>query len=79
MRIVVDILDELAGLLGTDGCSLSRAVLEAVAVEAYRERKLSTAQLQRLLGSENRYDLDGFLKRREVWLAVRAKCRHTVA
>ena len=64
----MEIPEELSAILGTGGRDLSRAVLESVAIEAYRERKLSTAQLQRLLGFDNRYDLDGFLKSHEVWL-----------
>ena len=47
---------------------LSRAALEAIALEAYRERKLTAAQLRRILGFETRYQLDGFLKKHEVWL-----------
>jgi hypothetical protein len=30
-------------------------------------RKLTTAQLRRLLGFASRYELDGFLKQHEVW------------
>lgn len=37
-------------------------------MEAYRERKLSTAQVRRLLGFETGYELDGFLKTHQVWL-----------
>jgi Uncharacterised protein family (UPF0175) len=54
--------------LETPGQELSRSVFEAVVLEAYRERKLSTAQLQRLLGFETGYELDGFLKAHQVWL-----------
>jgi Uncharacterised protein family (UPF0175) len=50
------------------GQELTRSVLEAVALEAYRERKLSTAQLRRLLGFETGYELEGFLKAHQVWL-----------
>jgi predicted HTH domain antitoxin len=38
-----------------------------MAVEAYRAHRLTEHQLATLLGME-RYELDGFLKRREVWL-----------
>jgi hypothetical protein len=47
---------------------LSRVAFEAIALKAYRERKISTSQLRRLLGFESRYELDGFLKQHEVWL-----------
>jgi Uncharacterised protein family (UPF0175) len=67
-QVTLDIPDELSAALATPGLELSRSVLEAIALEAYRERKLSTVQLRRLLGFESRYELDGFLKCREVWL-----------
>jgi predicted HTH domain antitoxin len=67
-NVTVEIPDELSALIATPGCDLSRTVFEAIALEAYRERKLSTAQLRRLLGFKSRYELDGFLKARETWL-----------
>jgi hypothetical protein len=48
--------------------NLHAAFFEAIVLEAYRERKLSTAQLRRLLGFETGYELDGFLKTHQVWL-----------
>ena len=66
--MTLDIPDELSAALTAPGRELSRSVFEALALEAYRERKLSTAQLRRLLGFETRYELDGFLKAHEVWL-----------
>jgi hypothetical protein len=38
-----------------------------MAVEAYRARRLSELQLATLLGID-RYELDGFLNKHEVWL-----------
>jgi predicted HTH domain antitoxin len=49
------------------GLDPARAALEDMAVEAYRAHRLTEHQLATLLGME-RYELDGFLKRREVWL-----------
>ncbi len=68
MRLVLDLPDELTVALAGQGCDLSRAAFESIALEAYRERKLTTAQLRRLLGLASRYELDGFLKQHEVWL-----------
>ena len=45
----------------------ARVALEDMAVQAYRVRRLSEHQLATLLGM-GRYDLDGFLKLREVYL-----------
>ena len=68
MEVILDLPDELSAALAGSGQDLPRAALEAMALEAYRERKLTTAQLRRLLGFESRYELDGFLKQHKVWL-----------
>jgi hypothetical protein len=68
MRLTLDLPDELSSVLATSEAELPRAAFEAIALEAYRERKLTTSQLRRVLGFESRYQLDGFLKRHEVWL-----------
>ena len=60
--------ETLSAAIAEPGRDLSRIAFEAIAVEAYRERKLSDGQLQRLLGFEVEDELDGFLKAREVWL-----------
>ena len=67
-HVTINIPEELSVAISSPGRDLSRTVLEALALEAYREHKLSTAQLRRLLGFESRYELDGFLKAHEVWL-----------
>jgi hypothetical protein len=38
-----------------------------------RERKITTAQLRRLLGFSTRYELDGFLREHQVWLDYTAR------
>ncbi len=68
MQITLDLPEDIAHYLAGKGENLSRAALEAIALEAYRERKLSTAQLHKLLGFRSRSELDGFLKQRQVWL-----------
>ena len=62
MQLTLDLPDELTAALAPQGRDLTRAAFEAIALEAYREHKLTTAQLRRLLGFESRYELDGFLK-----------------
>jgi hypothetical protein len=68
MQFTLDLPDELSAALAAPGQDLSRAAFEAIALESYRERKLTTAQLRRLLGFESRHELEGFLKEHEVWL-----------
>lgn len=67
-QVVLDLPEELASALCEQGADLSRTLFEKLAVGAYRENKLSTSQLRRILGFETQYELDGFLKVREVWL-----------
>ena len=68
MQLILSLPDELSAALSTSGQDLSQAAFEAIALEAYRERKLTTAQLRRLFGFDTRDALDVFLKQHEVWL-----------
>ncbi|HKD05052.1 MAG TPA: UPF0175 family protein [Bryobacteraceae bacterium] len=65
MRLTVEIPDDLAARLSTGG-DLSRRALEAWATEEYRVGHLTRADLSRLLGFETRFELDDFLKARQV-------------
>lgn len=68
MQVVVDIPDNLAPQLIPAGQDPARAVLEDALVQAYRENRISAHQLQQALNIETRYELDGFLKARQVWI-----------
>jgi Uncharacterised protein family (UPF0175) len=67
MQITIEIPDDLAATLSASGQDPARAALEAIALEAYRQRHLSGYQLRMLLGISSRYELDGFLKQRQVY------------
>jgi len=67
MEITLEIPDELAAVLTPAGQAPGRAALEALALEAYRERRLTGYQLRTLLGIPSRYQLDGFLKAHSVY------------
>jgi hypothetical protein len=62
IRVTIALPDELSAALATPGQVLSRAAFEALALAAYRERKISAAQLPQLLGYETRVEVDAFLK-----------------
>lgn len=66
--ITIGLPEELTEALSRTGSDLSRAALEALATEAYRERKVSHAQLGQLLGFETPMEVDAFLKDRGVEL-----------
>jgi hypothetical protein len=68
MRITVELPEDIAAHLAAKGENLSRAALEALALEEYRTQRLSTAQLRRLLGYQTRMQVHGFLKEHGVYL-----------
>src|SRR5207302_11288882 len=47
-QLILNLPDELSAALSSSGQELSRAALEAIALEAYRERKVNAAQLRRI-------------------------------
>ncbi len=62
VRIWLDLPDGVVEQLAEKGQDLSRAALEALAIDAYRTRRISGYQFCQLLGIPSRYELDGFLK-----------------
>jgi hypothetical protein len=67
VQITVTLPDDLAAPLLPHGQEPARAALEALALEAYRQRRITGYQLRTLLGIASRYELDGFLKQHEVY------------
>ena len=62
-HVTIALPDELSAALAAPGQDLSRAAFEALALAAYRERKISAAQLRQLLGYETRMEVDAFRER----------------
>jgi uncharacterized protein UPF0175 len=62
MRIWLDLPDDFVEQLAEKGQDLSKASLEALAIDAYRMNRISGYQLGQLLEIPSRYELDGFLK-----------------
>jgi predicted HTH domain antitoxin len=52
----------------SDGVDLSRAALEALAVEGYRTERLSESEIRHLLGFETRMEVHAFLKEHGAYL-----------
>ena len=73
MNLTVEIPDDLARSLNAAGGDLPRRVLEALALEEYKSGRLSEPELCQVLGFPTRYELDGFLKRNEVWIEYDAE------
>ena len=66
VKIWLDLPDAAVKQLAEEGRDLSRAALEALAIDAYRMNRLTGYQLCRLLEIPSRDDLDEFLKRHGV-------------
>ena len=65
-EITLRIPDDLARHLGT-GSEVERRVLEALAIDEFRQGHLSRAELRQLLGFATRAKLDEFLTARGVF------------
>jgi hypothetical protein len=67
MTVTIQIPDEAENVLrNAFGENLSRAALEAMAVEGYRTGKLSAYEVQTLLGLEDRWETESWLGSRGV-------------
>lgn len=73
MTITIDIPDELASALTASGQDLRRAVLEAIALDGYRNDRLTEADIRQLLGFETRMEVHGFLKEHGAFLPYTVK------
>jgi hypothetical protein len=67
MHITLELPEDIAHGLESRWKDLPRAALESLALEAYRSRALTAAQLRRLLGFETRMQVDAFLKEHEIY------------
>jgi len=68
VTITIEIPDELVAALTARGQDVRRAALEAIALDGYRNDRLSEADIRRLLGFETRMEVHGFLKEHGVFL-----------
>lgn len=62
MEVLISIPDQLA----EKWADLPRDVLEAFAAQAYRRGKLSSAEVQEVLGLSSRFEVMRFLKEQDV-------------
>ena len=67
MNVAIQIPDEVGRALMARGADLTRAVLEAVAIEAYRSGGITPAQVQEMLGLRSRWETESFLHRAEAY------------
>lgn len=67
MEVTINLPEDVARVFLENGENIEREVLEATAIEGYREGKLSHAQIGRMLNL-NRFETDEFLRAHDVSL-----------
>lgn len=67
MNVAIEIPDDVGRALGAHASEVSRAVLQAVAVEAYRAGTITPAQVQQMLGLRSRWETEAFLRHAEAY------------
>jgi hypothetical protein len=68
MDVQLQIPDDVARVIQVQQPDLSRAALEALALEGYRGERLSEGQVRRMLGFRTRMQVHGLLKAHNVYL-----------
>ena len=68
MEITLNIPDELARQVRSEGRDPARVALEALAAEGYRTELLSESEVRQMLGFQTRMEVHGFLKEHGVYL-----------
>jgi hypothetical protein len=66
MKVSLEVPESLAARLSGSAENLSRAALEALAVEAYRQHRINGVELRQLLDIETRLEMDQLLKSHDV-------------
>ena len=67
MNVAIKIPDDIGRVLAAPAGGVSRAVLEAVAIEAYRSGAITPSQVQQILGLRARWETESFLRRAEAF------------
>ncbi len=68
MEVTINLPEDVAKVFDENGENIEREVLEATALEGYREGKLSQAQVRRMLGFATDMQVDAFLKEHKIYL-----------
>lgn len=70
MQVRLDVPEEVAKQFAAEPGGVTRAALEALAIEGVRSGKLTAHQARQMLGIASRYEMDGFLKEHGVLLPI---------
>jgi Uncharacterised protein family (UPF0175) len=70
MQVHLDIPEDIARQFAAEPGGVTRAALEALAIEGVRSGKLTVHQAGQMLGIPSRYEMDGFLKAHGLLLPI---------
>ncbi len=68
MDVHIDVPEEVARQFAAEPGGIARVAIEALATEGLRSGRLTVYQARQLLGIRSRYEMDGFLKARGLFL-----------
>ena len=72
MDVLLQVPDDIVERLQAQLEDLPRRALESLAADFYRARLLTSAEVQRMLGFQTRWETDAFLKEEEAYLRYSA-------
>jgi hypothetical protein len=70
MQVHLDVPEDVARQFAAEPGGITRAAMEALALEGVRSGKLTEHQARQILGISSRYEMDGFLKAHGVLLPI---------
>ena len=70
MQVHLDVPEDVARQFAAEPGGITRAALEALAIEGVRSGKLTVHQARQMLGIPSRDEMDGFLKEHGVFLPI---------
>lgn len=68
MQITIDLPDDIANQLNLQPEVISRRVLELIAADHYRQGRIGSAEVRRMLNFVSRWETYEFLKREKAYL-----------
>ena len=70
MQVHLDVPEDIAQQFAAEPGGITRAALEALAIEGVRSGKLTVHQARQMLRIPSRYEMDGFLKAHGVLMPI---------
>ena len=70
MQVHLEVPEDIARQFAAEPGGVTRAALEALAIEGVRSGKLTAHQARQMFGIPSRYEMDGFLKSHGVLLPI---------